>query len=330
MNSTPFALLRDFIRSKMRMSHIYQPVMLKVLLESGGQASLRTIASAFLAKDESQLEYYEEITKAMPGKVLAKHGLVERTKIGFRLTLDPAEMTGSERAELVRLCDDAVERYLERRGRAAYDHRRAALGFISGSVRYDVLKRAGGRCELCGISIDERAIEVDHIIPRRFGGTDARENLQALCYRCNANKGARDATDFRAVRQAQDRRDAGCIFCASRSDILRANELGYAVRDRYPVTAMHTLLIPKRHASTYFDLYEPERRALNILLDEIRADVLADDKTVEGFNIGMNSGEVAGQTVAHAHVHVIPRRRGDVAQPRGGVRGVIPGNAHYG
>jgi ATP adenylyltransferase len=84
----------------MRMSHIYQPVVLKTLLQGRGHASLRAIAAAFLAKDESQLEYYEEVTKAMPGKVLAKHHLVERTAGGYRIAVDESKLTASERAEL--------------------------------------------------------------------------------------------------------------------------------------------------------------------------------------------------------------------------------------
>jgi ATP adenylyltransferase len=82
MNSQPsaFTVLRDFIRSRMRMSHIYQPVMLKTLITHSGKATIRQIAAEFLARDESQLEYYEEITKAMPGKVLARHGLVDPTQ----------------------------------------------------------------------------------------------------------------------------------------------------------------------------------------------------------------------------------------------------------
>jgi len=145
-----FEHLRDFIQNRMRMSHIYQPVMIRELLTNGGIASVRDIASAFLARDESQLEYYEQITKRMPGKVLANHGIVERSKESFRLALDPSSLSSDERDELIRLC-----------GVSAYDHRRAALGYLSGSLRYEVLKRAGFRCELCGVSADERAIEVD-------------------------------------------------------------------------------------------------------------------------------------------------------------------------
>ena len=87
--------------------------------------------------------------------------------------------------------------------------------------------------------------------------------------------------------------------------------------------------MPKRHAATFFDLFEPERRAINQLLDGLRAEIMKKDPSVSGFNIGMNNGDTAGQTISHAHVHLIPRRQGDVQDPRGGVRGVIPGKAAY-
>jgi ATP adenylyltransferase len=328
--ASSFEHLGDFIRKRMRMSHIYQPVMIKELLTNGGKSSIHNIAAAFLARDASQLEYYEQITKDMPGKVLAKHGIVERDGQDYRLTTDPSSLSSAERDELVRLCDEAISTYLQKRGTAVYDHRRAALGYLSGSLRYEVLKRAGFRCELCGISADERAIEVDHILPRKHGGADDLTNLQALCFKCNANKGARDDEDFRLIREGINARQSGCIFCELQADrVIASNELAVAVRDNYPVTELHTLVIPKRHAATFFDLFEPERRAINQLLDQVRTDVVKRDALVSGFNIGMNNGETAGQTIDHAHVHLIPRRKGDVQEPRGGVRAVIPGKAAY-
>ena len=198
------------------------------------------------------------------------------------------------------------------------------------SLRYEVLKRAGFRCELCGISADERAIEVDHILPRKHGGEDDVTNLQALCYKCNANKGARDDEDFRVIREGINVQQSGCIFCELPADrIIASNTLAFAIRDDYPVTELHTLVIPKRHAATFFDLFEPERRAINQLLDRLRIEMMKGDPSVKGFNIGMNNGDAAGQTIGHAHVHLIPRRQGDVQDPRGGVRGVIPGKARY-
>jgi diadenosine tetraphosphate (Ap4A) HIT family hydrolase/5-methylcytosine-specific restriction endonuclease McrA len=303
--------------------------MLKVLLEAGGRASTRDIAAAFLHRDESQLEYYGEITKRMPGPVLSRHGLVQRDGDGYRLLPDVERMSSEERDAIAKLCDEAVEGYLAKRGGRLYDHRRTALGEISGTDRYEVLRRAGFRCELCGIPADERALEVDHIVPRRHGGSDDRSNLQALCYKCNANKNARDDTDFRAVRHQSGAKEPDCIFCDLGDRVVAENELAVAIRDRFPVTTLHTLVISRRHAATYFDLYEPERRAMSLLLDSVRTDILDKDSAVEGFNIGINAGEVAGQTVPHCHVHLIPRRKGDVAEPRGGVRGVIPGKALY-
>ncbi len=173
--------LRDFIQKQMRMSHIYQPVMIKELLKRGGKTSIRNIAAAFLARDESQLEYYEQITKNMPGKVLAKHGIVERDGDDYRLTIDQSSLSKEERNELIRLCDAAISSYEQKRGAAIYGHRRATLGDISGSKRYAALSRAGFRCELCGIPGNERFLEVDHILPRKHGGTNDLTNLQALC-----------------------------------------------------------------------------------------------------------------------------------------------------
>jgi ATP adenylyltransferase len=139
----------------------------ETLFEKGGFASLRDIAACFLAQDESQIEYYIEITKRMPGPVLTRHQLVRRDGAGYRLVPDVQALTSDERNALLRLCDEAVANYTGRRLRKLYDHRRLALGDISGTVRYEVLKRAGFRCELCGISADERFLDVDHIMPRR-------------------------------------------------------------------------------------------------------------------------------------------------------------------
>jgi diadenosine tetraphosphate (Ap4A) HIT family hydrolase len=111
--------------------------------------------------------------------------------------------------------------------------------------------------------------------------------------------------------------------------IVAFNSLAFAVHDKYPVTALHSLVIAKRHAVTFFDLFEPERRAINQLLDKLRAEITEKDFCVSGFNIGINNGDVAGQTISHAHVHLIPRRQGDVQDPTGGVRGIIPGKAGY-
>jgi len=122
----------------------------------------------------------------------------------------------------------------------------------------------------------------------------------------------------------------GCLFCGiQQKEIITENELAIAMPDRYPVSKYHALVLPKRHVEDYFDLTKDELIACNILLRYIRDDILKDDPSVEGFNIGVNSGAVAGQSVFHCHFHLIPRRTGDVDDPRGGVRGVIPSRKTY-
>ena len=330
MTTTAFERVAYFLRDEMRMSHIYQPVMLRLLLEQKGYASARDIAAAFLRHDESQLDYYEMIAKRMPGAVLRKHGVVTKDGDSYTLTPDITEMSPPERAELMRLCDEAIETYKAKRGATLWEHRAVGLGQIPGRLRYDTLKRAGSRCELCGIAANERALHVDHIIPRKHGGSDEPENLQALCWLCNTNKGAGDATDFRVVRESHAVRETGCVFCEFADDrLVASNVLAVAIRDKYPVTLLHTLVIPRRHVSDYFDLHDSEVRALHRLVAQVRHMIMKDNPLVEAFNVGVNSGPAAGQTVPHAHVHVIPRRTGDVENPRGGVRGTIPGKADY-
>jgi diadenosine tetraphosphate (Ap4A) HIT family hydrolase len=99
----------------------------------------------------------------------------------------------------------------------------------------------------------------------------------------------------------------------------------FAILDKYPVTEGHHLIMPKRHVVDYFEMSEVERRDAETLLLLLKDKILEGDSTVQGFNVGMNCGEVAGQTVMHAHIHLIPRRVGDVHDPRGGVRGCVPG-----
>ena len=121
-----------------------------------------------------------------------------------------------------------------------------------------------------------------------------------------------------------------CIFCSlEKNRVVKSNELVLAFRDNFPVTELHTLIVPRRHAKDYFELTQEEVVACNNLIHQLRLDLLEEDPTIEGFNIGMNAGEVAGQTVFHCHIHLIPRRKGDVENPRGGIRHIIPGKGFY-
>jgi hypothetical protein len=259
--------LADFVQNRMRMSHVYQPVMVMTLLRGGGKRSTTQIARSILAHDQSQVEYYEDVTKNMVGRVLRSHGIVE--KEGDAYSLAGYEDLDDEQVEhLIELCQAKLDEYKTKRGKRIWQHRKASTGYVSGTLRYEVLKRARFRCELCGVSADVRALEVDHIVPRSRGGTDDPDNLQALCYRCNAMKRDRDDTDFRGVGESYERREQGCPFCEVKKDrMVRESELAYAIRDAFPVTLHHTLVIPKRHVQGYFELSRPELNACYRLLE---------------------------------------------------------------
>lgn len=330
MASDAYEDLLNFITKRMRMSHIYQPVMLKTLLENSGRASRKDIAQAFLKEDQSQIEYYESIVRDMPARVLSNHGIVERVDGDYALTSRFQSLTAIQRNTLIQECDRKLTIYLEKRGLAPWQHRTKSSGHVPGSLRYDIFRRAKGRCEACGVSAEERALEVDHIIPRNKDGSDDPSNLQALCYLCNAQKRDRDNTDFTAVRESYNDRDPDCLFCnLPKGRVIGENELAYVTRDAYPVTDGHTLIIPRRHVADYFDLHQPERNAIEQLAHECRDSLLSSDESISGFNMGANAGTSAGQTVFHAHIHLIPRRTGDTDDPRGGVRGVIPAKQSY-
>jgi ATP adenylyltransferase len=314
----------------MRMSAIYQPIMLMELLKQGGTASVTDIAKAILIHDQSQIEYYEQRVRNMVGRVLTNNRKITEKHKDQYLLKGYEDLSPQETAELIELCQQKVEEFLSQRGDRIWSHRTRSLGYIPGSLKYEVLKRAKFRCELCGAHEDQRALEVDHILPRNHGGTDDPSNLQALCYSCNAMKRDLDDTDLRGIHDSYSHREKGCIFCEiEASRIIAENELCFAIRDGFPVTPLHTLIIPKRHVSDYFDLYQPERNAAQSLMDDLRKDIVQVDPSVSGFNVGINAGESAGQTIFHCHIHLIPRRIGDVEQPRGGVRGVIPGKQGY-
>ena len=325
--------LKHFISTKMRMSHIYQPVMIKALLQSGGEATTDEIATALLAYDQSQVEYYSLRTKNMVGKVLTNNGVVEPIKDGRQITgyrLTETTHTEAQRAALQAMCEEAINNYISKRGEAIWGHRGPDSGYVSGSIRYNVLKRAKHRCELCGGHEEQVALHVDHIIPRSKGGPDDISNFQALCMTCNTNKRDTDDTDFRGVLESYSDREDDCIFCElGAGRIIAENELCFAIKDAFPVTEHHTLVIPKRHVADYFYLHQPERNAIEAMLHEQRQSILDQDNTVTGFNVGINAGASAGQTVFHVHVHLIPRRDGDVVDPRGGVRGVISSKQGY-
>ncbi|VAW95014.1 HIT family protein [hydrothermal vent metagenome] len=125
----------------------------------------------------------------------------------------------------------------------------------------------------------------------------------------------------------------GCPFCEIVNNdplhrIVAQNELAFIVRDGFPVSEGHTLIIPKRHVASFFEITSEERESLFALLDSEKK-VLDKELNPDAYNIGINDGVAAGQTVSHLHIHLIPRFRGDVDDPRGGIRWIKPEKAVY-
>ena len=121
-----------------------------------------------------------------------------------------------------------------------------------------------------------------------------------------------------------------CLFCIMKeSGLANENELAYASYDTFPVSDLHCLIIPKRHVKDYFDLTDEEVIACNALIKLIKKEIELKDPLVEGFNLGTNAGKISGQSILHCHIHLIPRRKGVVDNPQGGIRSVIPQKQHY-
>lgn len=316
--------LIDFIANKMRMSHVYQPLLIKELVESGGVATIRQLAAAFLSHDEGQIQYYEKRIKEMPVRVLKSHDVISAS--GQLIELNTGKLTFEQKANIKMICEQKIQDFLIKRGLNVF--RLSDQDPVPDSLRYRVLRDSGGRCALCGATKNETILDVDHIKPRSKGGTNDIENLQVLCAKCNRSKGNKDDTDFRhdPIDKVDD-----CIFCYHNlyDRIQDEYDSMVLINDGFPVSPGHSLIIPKRHVPDFFMLTDKEKKDSDRLLKVTRNRIVKDDNTVKGFNVGVNCGGTAGQTVFHVHIHLIPRREGDTPNPRGGVRGVIPAMMSY-
>lgn len=317
------------------MSHIYKPVMLLAVLNNGGKATKREIAQEFILGDTSSIDYYEKkIVHKMPGNRLVRDGLLGKSGDTYYLDGVLAHLTNGQLQEITEILEKRIDEYLQTRN--PFGDKNSDP--VPGSLRFEVLREAGNRCELCGVSSAVKQIDVDHIVPRAQGGSNDKTNLQALCRTCNAQKKDRDDTDFKCVHHSYLNRDSSCLFCQIEVTKERhvnlnkgylENELAFGIYDGFPVTQGHTLIIPKRHVADYFDLYKSEQGAIDELMKVQRERLQESDTDITGWNVGANVGASSGQTIFHVHMHLIPRREGDVENPRGGVRGVIPRKQRY-
>jgi len=125
--------------------------------------------------------------------------------------------------------------------------------------------------------------------------------------------------------------DIDCFFCkGAKKESIYSSKFLFVVRDnKFPVTKHHTLIATHRHVSDFFDLNDNELDDLGKVIKKQRQLLLSLDKEITGFNVGVNAGVDAGQSIMHCHIHLIPRRKGDMDNPKGGVRGVIPSKQKY-
>jgi ATP adenylyltransferase len=189
-----FDELLKFVESELRMSHVYQPLLISFLVDSGGAATIRQLAQEFALADQASVLHYEKRIKEMPVTVLAKRGVV--AKRAELVELQVEKLTYAQASQIRAACEKRIADFVHSRGVEIWSP--FEMDAVPSTVRYDVLKR-DRKCVLCGaapeIDSDVR-LHVDHIVPRSKGGSNEISNLQVLCSECNLGKSNRDDTAF--------------------------------------------------------------------------------------------------------------------------------------
>ena len=280
----------------MRMTRIYQPIMLKTILESDkNEATVEEIARRFLNEDSPQLEYYKKITKRWPHDTLVKkRKILEYDHGTYRLKT--SGLTAKQKERLKELCDLRHNEFLDKDPRIKR-FKELDKRSKSGSLRYDVLAKSKGVCVACGAYSTVTPLHVDHIIPYSLGGKTELENLQALCEKCNTQKRDRDDTDFLWWHKKLEFRKNGCGQCSPRLE--GENELAFWSYFEKSTTKSHAVVAPTRHVG-YNEMIPAEKTMCLDLIDEVKSEVCDDDSEVSGFDIKFNT------SVDHCRIHVVP------------------------
>ncbi len=301
--------LMDFIENRMSMTGVYQPVMIEKMLRNGGTVSAWGAAREFLRNDYAQLEYYIHIVNRWPRRTLKKHGVITESGIGDRnrmFTLTASGLTKRQRENLVASCRHRLNEYKMRKGIPPHGDGPHSPKAVSGSMRYKVLAKSGGRCVACGVSSLERAIEVDHIVPRSKGGPDELSNLQALCYKCNSQKRDRDDLDFLQEINRKAFGHKGCRWC--KREMKMQNFLAGAAQVKRTRYGQHVVIVPKRHMPNYFELRPPERAMMIDLLEAHLAEEYPEARSASDFSLELETSASVDES-RHCAIHVVPIRR---------------------
>ena len=235
----------------------------------------------------------------MVGKVLTGNGITRYDEGAYDL-VGGEELSDAERDQLLELCRQRLGAFRMQRGEEVgclLTQKPAASGTGAATARRSGARSKSG-CSpgpkaaanaaapaVAWQTLHQRALEVDHIVPRNHGGSDDLSNLQALCFRCNAGKRDTDTNDFRGLQASYASREAGCVFCALEASgrVLLENEQALCIADAYPVTPGHSLVIPRRHVADGLALHQPEWNAVVELLKRRREELSAQDASINGW-----------------------------------------------
>lgn len=268
-----FDTLYDFIVNKMHTTHLYQPIMLKTVIESDTlTATVEDIAKRFLGHDKSQYNYYRKIVMRWPHKTLhSKHKILEYSKKTKNqdgiYTLD-AKLSDEQKSILINLCQQKLDDFVGNDG-WIMNFREQDKRNITPSLWAAVHAKCKGVCVSCGVKSTEQGLDVDHIIPISQGGKTQLENLQTLCVKCNRGKRDLDDTDFLLWHKRLQFRNPKCALCKSdtslKDDIIESNDMAFSVKQE-----SETIVIPRRHVLQFSDLIMSERQLCLYLVDNAR------------------------------------------------------------
>jgi len=303
------------------MSGPYQALVILHCLQNDGRARLETIAKDLASRDQDSVEYYIGRLKRYPREVLKAHGIASIANDEYFLD---ASWDRNATKSLIAICEQKLTEWAQKNPQSVEDRGNSGWGLL----RFNLLRKFP-KCLLCGAKPtpeNDVELDIDHIRPSSKGGPDTEENLQVLCAACNRAKQNLSQDDFRPTQAARDE----CVFCSSGSErTTNLSKLFWVFLDKYPVTTLHTLIVPRSHLVSPTEMGPSQWAELGRLTGIVKQNIQLEDPSVTGFNLGFNDGLDSGQTVMHAHFHIIPRRSGDILDPRGGIRGVIPERQKY-
>ena len=297
-----YAALESFIRKQMKMTHIYQPLMIRTILESdSGSATVDDIARVFVGQDRSYLEYYKKIVKRWPHDTLVRKRKVaqyDRKSRLYSLQLD-GSLSVKQKEKLIELCNLRLDEFI------GNDNwimgRRITAGRATlGSSRYDILAKSKGVCVACGTPARETQLDIDHIVPIACGGHDTLDNMQALCYACNRQKRDRDETDFLLWhKQLQFAKNPKCRLCDGRYRTNLHNRMAFAATEK------NCFVAPVRHVSSFSEMIPSERQLCMTLVDHVKDKLRTAYPNAVFDLLGLNDDS----DMEHCRIRIVPRRR---------------------